>query len=86
MRQLRDYEKKLRAKESQPFLHEFGDTLDSSRPMPDLLYATEVTEANDDLMLELSEIQPRPKPRIPKFKSVDMKLSSAQVCYTISWY
>jgi len=79
MRQLRDYEKKLRAKQSQPFLHEFGDTLDASRPMPDLLFATEVTEANDDLLPELTEIQPRPKPRIPKFKTVDLKFAFAQV-------
>ena len=79
MRQLRDYEKKLRAKHSQPNIHRVGDPLIRGQPMPDLVYGSEESEDNPDGENETSEIKPRPKPRIPKFKPTEVRLCCAGV-------
>ena len=79
MRQLRDYEKKLRTKRSQPNIHRVGDPLVQGQPMPDLVYGSEVSEDNPDRLPETSEIKARPKPRIPKFKPTEIRLCCAEV-------
>ncbi len=79
MRQLRDYEKKLRTKHSQPNIHRVGDPLIRGQPMPDLVYGSEESEDNPDGENETSEIKPRPKPRIPKFKPTEVRLCCAGV-------
>ena len=79
MRQLRDYEKKLRAKRSQTGIHKIGDPLVAGMAMPDLVYGSEESEDNPDELKSLEEIKPRPKPRIPKFKPAEVRLCCAEV-------
>ena len=79
MRQLRDYEKKLRTKHSQPNIHRVGDPLIQGQPMPDLVYGAEESEDNPNGENETVEIKPRPKPRIPKFKPTEVRLCCAEV-------
>jgi len=79
MRQLRDYEKKLRTKRSHPNIHRVGDPLVPGQPMPDLVYGAEEAEDNPDGQPHTIEIKPRPKPRIPKFKPTEIRLCCAEV-------
>ena len=79
MRQLRDYEKKLRAKRSHPNVHKIGDPLVAGMPMPDLIYGSDESEDNPDELSSVGEIKPRPKPRIPKFKPAEVRLCCAEI-------